>query len=149
MDLDLLLADFAAPSRPPVRIGWRPNIQPCWEFDLGAIERACELLGVTRPVEIGAVNARRRWSGMRHDEGDQHRVTVANWHTPEGASRTIWHELSHAAQSDRGVEGGTSQLRGREYDDDPREREARACERNHEAVGSLVIARVWADGAPE
>lgn len=139
--LDTILADFATPTHPPVRIGWRTNAQPAWDFDLAAIERAIELLGVTRPVVIGAVNARRRWSGMHHDEGHQHRVTVAHWHTPAGASRTIWHELSHAAQSDRGVKGGTTRLRGREYDMDPREVEARAAEANHDAIGALVTPR--------
>lgn len=134
MDLDIL-ADFAAP---PVRVGWRTNAPPSWDFDLDAIQRARELLGVTRPVVIGCVNARRRWTGMHHDEGATHRITVAHWHTPEGASRTIWHELSHAAQADRGVPGGTSQLRGRAYDMDPREVEARAAESNHDSVGSLT-----------
>lgn len=133
--LDDLLADFAAP---PVRVGWRTNAKPGWDFDLDAIERARELLGVTRPVVIGCVNARRRFTGMHHDEGARHRITVAHWHTPEQASRTIWHELSHAAQSDRGVRGGTARLRGLAYEQDAREVEARAAEENHALVGSLV-----------
>lgn len=143
-----LLATFASPRRPPVRVGWRTNVKPCWDFDVAALERACKLLGVTRPVELGAVNSRRRrWAGMHHDEREQHRVTCAVWATPEGASRTLWHELSHAAQSDRGVPGGTSRLRGREYDEDPREVEARAAEAYHDSVGSLVTVPMWDEDA--
>lgn len=144
-----LLAEFASAAPPRVRVGWRTNRKPMYEFDIPAIERACDHLGVTRRVVVGAVNARRRWVGMHHErdanDPDAHRVTCKVAQTLEEASRTLWHELSHAAQSDRGVKGGTSQLRGREYDEDPREIEARAAERNHELVGALVV-QAWWDG---
>lgn len=121
------------------RVGWSTNIAPAWDFDLGAIANACEVLGVKAPVVVGCAEyPRGRWGGMHSVERGEHRIRVRRAHSAAAASRTLWHELSHAAQSDRGVEGGTAALSGAAYTNDPREREARAAERNHDERFALV-----------
>lgn len=130
-------------ARADVRIGWRTNHAPAWEFDIDAMRRACVHLGVTRPVEVGCANYHRgRWGGMHSLEHGIHRVRVAYWLPAGAASRTAWHELSHAAQSDRGIPSGTAQLRRELGDDaytaDPREVEAREAEQLHDTMFPLA-----------
>ena len=134
-----LLASFATPAPPPVRVGWRTRLEPEWTFDVDAIEHAARELGVTSPVVVGAVEYRRgRWGGMHRVERGEHRISVPRWQTPEEASRVVWHELSHAAQHDRGVKGGTKAVARAygwgAYMADPREVEARDAEANHERL---------------
>lgn len=107
-----------------------------WHADASAIAQAARELGVTRPVRVIASPFRRgRWGGMHTLLANGvHEIRVATWTNADEASRTLWHELSHAAQSDRGVTGGTTRLRGDAYTYDPREIEARAAEVNHERL---------------
>lgn len=132
-----------AAARADVRIGWHTNATPAFDFDVPAMRRAVMHLGVTRPVEVGCANYHRgRWGGMHSLERGIHRVRVAYWLPPNDASRTLWHELSHAAQSDRGIPSGTAQLRRELGDDaytnDPREVEAREAEQLHDTLFPLA-----------
>lgn len=102
-------------ATPRARVGWTTNVPPAWDFDLPAIERAAVALGVTQPVAVGCANyARGRWGGMHSFERDEHRIRVARWLSPERASRLLWHELTHAAQRDRGEVMGTARVRREE-----------------------------------
>lgn len=127
-------------ERANVRVGWTTNVRPTWAFDLDAIRQACEYLGVRAPVVVGCVewDNRRGRGGMHSYERGEHRIKVRRASDAERASRTLWHELSHAAQHDRGVKGGTLALRksaGHEaYMNDPREVEAREAEAWHHSM---------------
>lgn len=126
-------------ARADVRIGWHTTNEPAWTFDVDALRRACVHMGVTRPVEVGCANYHRgRWGGMHSLERNVHRVRVAYWLPADAASRTLWHELSHAAQSDRGIPSGTRTLKGDAYTNDPREVEAREAEQHHDTLYPLA-----------
>ena len=71
-------------------------------------------------------------------------MSVALWLDADEASRTLWHELSHCAQSDRGVVGGTKALSPEAAWNDPREVEARAAEAHHDSHWPLVRPLVGA-----
>lgn len=120
-----------------VRVGWRTNIAPAWEFDLAAIGRACDELGVYGQVEVGCAEyPRGRWGGMYSHERDVHRVRVGRRFGAEDASRILWHELTHAAQTERGELVDT---RGPGYWEHPLEVEARGNEWRADAC-PLVLA---------
>lgn len=112
-----------------VRVGWRTNIAPAWEFDLAAIGRACDDLAVYGDVEVGCAEyPRGRWAGMYSYERGIHRVRVGRRLSLADASRVLWHELTHAAQTERGETVSTAHLRGVAYYAHPLEVEARANE---------------------
>lgn len=72
-----------------------------WRVDDDALERACTVLGVRRPVTVLATSQRHtsgRYLGMR---GGRHRITLRARLTVVEASRTLWHELTHALQRER------------------------------------------------
>lgn len=125
-------------ERAIVSVGWTTNIAPRWSFDLDAITRACELLGVRERVVVGCAEyPNGRWGGMyTWDErlGGQHKVCIVRAATAERASRLLWHELTHAAQYERGDDTDTRRLARRDYSayrSHPAEVEARRNESNH------------------
>lgn len=119
-----------------VRVGWRTNIAPAWEFDVAAIAAAARELGVRRPIVIGCTEARRgRFDGLYMPQSNGHRISVWRGASVPAASAIIWHELEHAAQEERGdypdTGTGTYATRGDAYWNDPAEVEAREIERVH------------------
>lgn len=72
-----------------------------WRVDEAALERACATLGVRRPVTVLATSQRftsGRYLGVRDG---RHRITLRARLTVVEASRTLWHELTHALQRER------------------------------------------------
>jgi hypothetical protein len=92
---------LSAPPRDRVRIAWRCALEPDWRFDLEAIERAADSLGLERPIEIGCIEGRRRTDGRHRTDKGAHRISVRRTLSAGEASRTIWHELAHAQQGER------------------------------------------------
>lgn len=95
-----------ARARSQVRVGWRTNVEPSWEFDLDALALAARTLGLRLPIEVGCAEyPRGRWGGMhsceRRGTSYVHRVRVRRASSANSASRLLWHELAHAAQSER------------------------------------------------
>lgn len=125
----------------PVRVGWRTNLPPAWDFDLDAIAQAARELALRLPVVVGCAEYRRRTSGTAGCERDEHgrwyhRIAVRRATTALAASEIIWHELAHAAQAEQvGPEHfdvAYSRAGGRKgagYRTNPYEIEARAHER--------------------
>jgi hypothetical protein len=78
-----------------------------WELDPGAILEAVELLGLRRPVRIRWTAGWRR-SGCHRTRAAgasyEHHITVSYLRGAEYASRTLWHELAHAFQTERYVQ---------------------------------------------
>lgn len=72
-----------------------------------ALKTAQEELGLTIPVKVrfnarqGNTNGNYRFRGTHHD------IMVKSYLTPEEASSTLWHELTHAMQAERC--GGTTE----------------------------------------
>jgi hypothetical protein len=85
--------------RPPVGAG----LPAAWSIDHAALAHACAVLGVSWPVEIRRTTARGhtgRHVMTERDYGMRHRITVNKLSDPAKASRTIIHELTHAAQAE-------------------------------------------------
>lgn len=84
-----------------------------WEVDRMALAKACDLLAIASPVHVKRSpgrSLRGAYHGMRpgreihrNCEPDTlyHCVTVSAVLHPADASRTLWHELTHAAQRER------------------------------------------------
>lgn len=104
------------PSRTAVKA-----TNPPWRKNERAIREAIELFGLTLPVEIKLTShaGGRYGAHTLHPVGGQvrvhngriywaetatglvHRITVKAWRSAEEASRTLWHELTHAMQAER------------------------------------------------
>ena len=134
----IALANLDA-ARPRVAVGYDTSERPSWRYHVPAIEQACDRLGVSARVRIYLSNSRRgRWLGSQHwdERAGEHVVMLAAWLSPDGASRTLWHELTHCAQTERGEDlyvDASSSRRARmsreQYAELPGEREASANER--------------------
>ena len=137
-----------------------------WEVDRVALAKACDYLGLTLPVYVKRSNGRRRL-GAYHGRSigalihrnliptqSYHRITVAAVNSPEDASRTLWHELTHAAQAERDQSHGKRYRKWMRYHRanmdgsakaharymrNPWEVEARYAERLHDEIGPLVV----------
>lgn len=76
-----------------------------WKLDRAAYREALDFLGIKWPVEIKVTSR----EGSRHGAHRLacvrgvvvHRITVKDYLTPEQAGKTLWHELTHAMQSER------------------------------------------------
>lgn len=84
-----------------VRIGWRTRVEPTWAFDLDAIERAADLLELTRPIVVGCIEGRNNTDGRAGERVFGHRICVRRALSAHDASATLWHELAHAQQAER------------------------------------------------
>lgn len=132
----------AALEQPRVSVGWSTREQPAFWFDVRAIERAAERLGVVGPIQVGCAEyANGRWSGMYSNERGVHKIRVRRGSSARDASRTLWHELTHAAQHSRGDNlrsgmstSARSRLSERDYAQLPGEAEAIANERLHDEL---------------
>lgn len=98
----------------------RPD-NPPWDLDDRAIREAREFLGLRHPVRLkktGAAGGRvgahqlRPTGGLAGVKNGRlvnpdtatgliHHITLKSWQSAEQASRTIWHELTHALQAER------------------------------------------------
>ena len=84
-----------------------------WEVDRAAVRRACNLLGITGQVYVKrspGKTLRGRYHGkvlgselhrLLDPNVKYHYITIAAAASSAAASRTLWHELTHAAQSER------------------------------------------------
>lgn len=107
------------------------NLERTFELSVPAVERACAHLGVEGEVVIGfaryangSLDGKYMWVRGRHS------ITLCAYLTPAGASVVLWHELTHAKQECEGrrTGPGTLAFRGVEYEQHPREIEARGNE---------------------
>lgn len=76
-----------------------------WRLDNDALLRACDELGILLPVRVAQVSDRDDPIGLYHaprrdsvDGGLFHPISVVARLTAPAASRSIWHEMTHAAQ---------------------------------------------------
>lgn len=75
--------------------------------DRVALAAAIKQLGITMPVKlrfnarVGGTQGNYRFRNGTHD------IMLKSYHTPEQASSTLWHELTHAMQAERA--GGTQE----------------------------------------
>lgn len=115
---------------------WRPH-----ELN---IERARIELGISRPVEIRrscGKNTVGKYYGI--SASGVHIITVAARLSPVMASQIIWHELTHARQSERDpkfLENYANSMRFSGYLNNRYEREAKANEDLHNTRFSLARA---------
>jgi hypothetical protein len=115
-----------------------------WRLDEEAVLRACKLLGITKPVEIRRTsgnNTAGKYRGV--NARGVHVITVAARISPKMASQTIWHELTHAMQSERDENFRSNygkSVRSVGYMKSPYEREAKANEENHNTKFSLTLS---------
>ncbi len=95
----------------------RPQNAP-WTLDERAIQEAREFLGITRPVTLKVINHASRTMGEHRvtvgPNGVRQTIAIKGWLSPEDASRTLWHELTHAAQTERALARLPEGLSGRE-----------------------------------
>jgi hypothetical protein len=138
-----------------------------WEVDRAAVKRASTELGVTHPVYVKrspGKNVKGRYHGLvkgselhRLCEPDTlyHYVTIAAKASADDASRTLWHELTHAAQAERdaqfhrkyariarmtGANGSGSDSAHAAYLSIPYEIEARKNSGMHDTHGALIAS---------
>lgn len=116
-----------------------------WRIDADALRRACARLGLERPVTVHVTRGRggRSKRGLHRDTNGAHVISVVNYVSAERASRTLHHELAHAAQLER--MGATAfhtsydrESRERGYHRNAYEVEARHAEQRHETWWPLV-----------
>lgn len=137
-----------------------------WEVDRVALAKACQALGITAPVHVkrspgrslnGAYHGKRLGALVhRHCEPTTayHCITVSAVLHPNDASRTLWHELTHAAQAERDPDfhkkyAAAEKLQRcktkkgeahRRYQALPWEVEARSNSGLHDEIGALTVA---------
>jgi len=68
-----------------------------WKLDAAAVRQAIEFFGIAAPVEVKLSAGTRKVGCAKWREG-VHVITVTTHHSLAGASKTLWHELTHAAQ---------------------------------------------------
>jgi hypothetical protein len=124
---------------------WHPT--RVWKLDREALGRAIEHLGITDRVEVRYRYSRERRGRCRSWRG-LHRIVVCPSQSTEEASRTLWHELQHAADYERqyrelGPAAALASDKERElpYACRPSEIRARRAEGYHDTVGPLAVDR--------
>lgn len=78
-----------------------------WRVDHAALRDACDLLGLKLPVSIRFNSRVGKTHGNYTFRRGGHDIMLKAYRTAEQASETLWHELTHALQVERG--GGTYQ----------------------------------------
>jgi len=112
-------------------------------INVQAIEIAARLLGVENPIHIRTTKGRRITGCHRFSIFDPvHRITFSTAESAEDQSKTLWHELTHAAQTDQlGLVDYAKQYRSQNrsvgYRQNKFEVQARDCGDWHDAL-SLV-----------
>lgn len=140
--------EVAAARRKPV--GAR---QPArWEVNPVALRDACALLGITWEVKITRTTSRSQSGSQSMTAarfGKRHCLTVDKLADHVSASKTLWHELQHAAQAERCATWSDymrehKRQRGYAYAVRPCEVEARA---TAEAMADVILTRPRLDAA--
>lgn len=72
-----------------------------FRIDNAAVRDACELLGIGLPVDVRFSGRVGPTNGSHAFDGERHRIMLKSYLTPEQATRTLWHELTHAMQAER------------------------------------------------
>ena len=73
-----------------------------WYLDQDAILEAIDKLGIKRIVKVKFQTFKRRGRGTHYIELDRtHLITVDQLSSRESANFILWHELTHAMQSER------------------------------------------------
>jgi hypothetical protein len=96
---------MASTERHEQKIGkmWETRKHKWWTFQFENIREAAKGLGIEKDIGFGVVEARDRTGAHRPKGNSQmwmHSITVKRDQSPEEASKTIWHELAHAAQTE-------------------------------------------------
>jgi hypothetical protein len=76
-----------------------PSTKGGWSISVSAIREAIDFLELTAPVEVKLAAGLRRHGAHRFRDG-VHVITLSTYLNVEQASFTLWHELTHAAQTD-------------------------------------------------
>lgn len=74
---------------------------PGFRIDQLALDEAIEFLGLKLPVDIRFNGRAGRVRGNYRRDHSGHRIMLKSYLEPAQASRTLWHELAHAMQSER------------------------------------------------
>jgi len=127
-----------------------------WRISEFEIDRARTLLGISLPIRVrktaGKRVAGRHYGVCTADNGGRyHYITIAARLTPEQASRTLWHEMTHAAQHEQDPNFTITYMTQRilfGYRDCPLEVEAKANEEYHDTEFSLTKGNRRASMAP-
>lgn len=72
-----------------------------FRINRSALEQAKFIMGLKLPVKIRYNNRVGDTNGNYEFHGTYHDVMLKRYHTPEQATRTLWHELTHAQQAER------------------------------------------------
>lgn len=102
-ECDLRGRTISAPPTQRFFISPRPNRRGV-RMDERAIKAAARELGITSDVRVAWSNGTRTWGCHRYDALKRlHRITISTNEMRNGAdfSETLWHELQHAADTDR------------------------------------------------
>lgn len=78
-----------------------------WKIDRAALRDACDLLGLKLPVSIRFNSRFGNTHGNYTFRRGGHDIMLKSYRTADQANETLWHELTHALQVERG--GGTYQ----------------------------------------
>ena len=107
------------------------------------IAEALAELGIESPIAVRLTAGRRTAATHRRMADGVHRITLSHHFSAERMSRSLWHELQHAAQSEKhGHEEFLKQYaafnRYLRYERNPFEREARNASYNHDRLPLVV-----------
>lgn len=138
------LARTLAPARARVN---GHGVGDGWRIDEQALIRACERLGLTRPVVAHVARGRggrSKWGHHSTNERGEHVIGVLAGASAVTASRTLWHELEHACQLEA-MPGFynreyRAETRAVGYEHNRFEVAARRAERRHEVWFALTSA---------
>jgi hypothetical protein len=140
------MATIAPPPRPwgeQRQLLTLPSRAP-WQFDREMIERAIAELEITGDVHVSLSVGTRTFG--THRGGSHHSITLSKLLSADQAGETLWHELTHAAQSERlgddtferlyRMQNGGVGYRGNRF-----EREARSNQKRHYSEPLIRRAR--------
>lgn len=70
-------------------------------IDRQALAEAKRLLGITKPLDIRQTSRHGSQNGNHQFDGLKHRIMVKSYLTPDEATSTLWHELTHCRQAEQ------------------------------------------------
>lgn len=79
----------------------KAKIQGGFRIDQNALKDAIDLLGLKLPVKVRFHARHGNTQGNYRLRDGWHDIMLKSYHTPEQASSTLWHELTHAMQAER------------------------------------------------
>lgn len=79
-----------------------------FRIDRQALADAIDLLGLKLPVKIRFNSRVGRQNGNYRLRNGHHDIMLKSYRTPQQASDTLWHELTHALQAERDGHGSVS-----------------------------------------